>query len=244
MTVHLRSGDGSEYLQIWAADPCSHVVIIFSIDDVIDSGKRHGATEEDLFGCLFFHIRDELKDFATRLRKFNVNIRMSAMDACDLVTELGETLNGQEPLYLDRIEVSNITDIEYVGLRRVLSDWAPLLNPANPHSTLVGLFLNWHAVEPGAQAESAGKPEIARLIMNAVNKTHPNATPATLRKLLSPISDGVPRVTLLNTLDLLRDNSPSFLSYLRKQQVESASQAAGVRLRISNKIVPSVSCSP
>ena len=54
----------------------------------------------------------------------------------------------------DRIDVSNIIDIEYMGILRVLSDWGPLLSSdTNKHASLVGYSMNWAAHQQGAKAE-------------------------------------------------------------------------------------------
>ena len=54
----------------------------------------------------------------------------------------------------DRIDVSNIIDVEYIGIPRALSDWGPQLNSdANKHASLIGYSMNWAAHQQGAKAE-------------------------------------------------------------------------------------------
>ncbi len=113
----------------------------FSFDEMFNAGKAHGTTEEDLFGCLFFYVKDQLVEFSKRLRRFKIQIYVSDEDA----RQLPKTLNSHSmfPQSFDRVEASNITDKNYVGMS-VLSDWGPLLNKANPHAAIIGLFMNWH----------------------------------------------------------------------------------------------------
>ena len=43
----------------------------------------------------------------------------------------------------DRIDVSNISDENYVGLENCLKYAKPLLNPKNPHAKLITTLMNW-----------------------------------------------------------------------------------------------------
>ncbi|PBK87152.1 hypothetical protein ARMGADRAFT_939469 [Armillaria gallica] len=119
----------------------------WDFDEMFNAGKAHGTTEEDLFGCLFFYVKDQLVEFSKRLRRFKIQIYVSDEDA----RQLPKTLNSHStfPQSFDRVEASNITDKNYVGMS-VLSDWGPLLNKANPHAAIIGLFMNWHVWKKSA----------------------------------------------------------------------------------------------
>ena len=125
---------------------------------VVEAGKAHGAVRADLYGCLYFYLSDLLREFADRLGRFRVSFRMFQSDA----GELSKTMqSGALSPYgvpattrFDRIDVSNIIDIEYMGILRVLSDWGPLLSSdTNKHASLVGYSMNWAAHQQGAKAE-------------------------------------------------------------------------------------------
>jgi hypothetical protein len=50
----------------------------------------------------------------------------------------------------DRIDISNLGDIEYGGIGRVLDAWGPFLKRTND-STLLGHFMNWYEYEDNAE---------------------------------------------------------------------------------------------
>ena len=51
----------------------------------------------------------------------------------------------------DRIEVSNILDANYVGLRDVLTLWGPLLEESRS-AAINGYFMNWPIVQQAGRA--------------------------------------------------------------------------------------------
>lgn len=63
----------------------------------------------------------------------------------------------------DRIEVSNILDVNYVGIEGVLNEWAPLLKNSRT-AVIVGYFMNWIAMQADGQALSAGPKVMKQLI--------------------------------------------------------------------------------
>ena len=69
----------------------------------------------------------------------------------------------------DRIEVSNILDANYVGMRAVLTHWAPLL-ANNSSAAIVGYFMNWPAVQHGGKSSEAGPSVIKKLVSQAIER--------------------------------------------------------------------------
>ncbi|ESK91309.1 hypothetical protein Moror_2823 [Moniliophthora roreri MCA 2997] len=134
--------------QLWLNDSASPLEG-WDICEVLRSGKEHGTTEEDIMGCLYFHVQDQLTTFARRLRKFSISFSMYDRDAIDLAGSLPPHLRR-----LDRIEVSNIMDREYAGVTSVLTKWGPMLDNEQVDSTLIGSFINWAYRTPGARASS------------------------------------------------------------------------------------------
>lgn len=63
----------------------------------------------------------------------------------------------------DRIQVSNILDDNYVGIEGVLNKWAPLLKNSRT-AAIVGYFMNWIAMQKGAQVSSAGPEVMAKVV--------------------------------------------------------------------------------
>lgn len=114
----------------------------WDISAVRATGKAHGADPADIYGCLFFHIKEELQKFATRIRDCNIDITITQYDSRDISHAIADgRLKPFGKNYFDRIETSNVAD--YVGIPQVLSDWGPLLNTRNSHSCLLMNFMNW-----------------------------------------------------------------------------------------------------
>ena len=80
---------------------------------------------------------------------------MLNLDARELPSLIHENalseLNVPSSIKFDRIEVSNILDANYVGLRDVLIPWGPLLEESR-NAAIVGYFMNWHMVQQGGRA--------------------------------------------------------------------------------------------
>ena len=114
---------------------------------VLESGVSHGLDTADLYGCLFFHVKDQFMMFASRMRKFNINLTMTNCDARHLPEII---LKGGLPPFstscFDRVETSNLAD--YITIPRILNDWGPLLNRQNRRSALLIYLMNWQGHEP------------------------------------------------------------------------------------------------
>lgn len=119
---------------------------------MLASGKRHGINPNDIYGCLFFHVKDEFEEFARRIERFNIDLHLTQADARVLPKMVSEDiLKPFSSGCFDRIETSNLAD--YIGLADVIDCWAPVLNKRNKHATLLAYFMNWHMDQPGAQFE-------------------------------------------------------------------------------------------
>ncbi|KAL4973168.1 hypothetical protein BDW66DRAFT_168860 [Aspergillus desertorum] len=94
-----------------------------------------GRATADIYGKLFFYLRRTISSFLTRLSSLNASFKLL-----------------QESSF-SRIDVSNISDYGWLGIHRTLAYMIPLLQPplANPHATLITLFMN--AVEEAMTAE-------------------------------------------------------------------------------------------
>ncbi|KAF8074568.1 hypothetical protein FPV67DRAFT_587451 [Lyophyllum atratum] len=110
-------------------------------------GAKHGVERADVYGCLFFYVKDELVRFATRLRDCDISLRITMLDANDLprFIERGAK-KGFSTGCFDRIETSNLAD--YASAPRILRDWGPCLNRRNKYAVLLVNFMNWQASNP------------------------------------------------------------------------------------------------
>lgn len=143
------------------------MVVRCSIDKVIQAGIAHGCKSEDLYGCLYFYLSDQLNTFIERVRQVNVTFYLFAKDCQELAKEqkngklAGFGLPASQKY--DRIDVSNTVDDNYVGFRKMLESWGPLLNEQNPSSTLLSYSMNWVASQPGAAPDSDRKGAVELL---------------------------------------------------------------------------------
>lgn len=124
---------------------------------MIESGKACGVPREDLYGCLYFHVSSQLTEFASRLRRFKVTFKLYHGDASALAKAIAspaglpELQLGKKTRF-DRIDTGNLIDEEYLGLKKVLTEWGPLLKEKqkNDKATLIATSLNWAARVGGA----------------------------------------------------------------------------------------------
>jgi hypothetical protein len=111
---------------------------------VISTGQAHGAQREDLYGCLYFYLSDQLRMFAERVRRFRITFYLvdchCHATTKDIRAGVFEQLGLPRTILFDRIDVSSVISS---GVSEMLADWAPLLNNINPYATIFGHFLNW-----------------------------------------------------------------------------------------------------
>ena len=136
-----------------------------SIEQVIASGKKHGATRADIIGCLHFHIKDQLLEFATRMERFHMAISVLDRNPTQLAEDIRTKRISLGPF--DRVETSFILN-KTPGVDAFLNSWGPLLNPNNPHSTLIGCCINWNSDIRGIFGKSF--PESERSSVNRKGK--------------------------------------------------------------------------
>jgi hypothetical protein len=96
-------------------------------------------------------VKDQLKEFARRLRKFNIKFHLFDQNA----NALPALLKDLSLSTFDRIEVSNITDSMYVGTENVLRSYGPLLNKENDHSAILALYMNWTGKVPDGRPKDS-----------------------------------------------------------------------------------------
>jgi hypothetical protein len=140
----------------------------YSLTAVVERGKAHGARAEDIYGCLYFYLSDELRLFAERIQRFRISFKVLGFEAL----HLSKIILGNElvtygipaSIKFDRIEVSNILDNNYVGIEGVLTAWAPLLRK-NRSCAIIGYFMNWVATQPDGCISNLGKDGLRRSLI-------------------------------------------------------------------------------
>jgi hypothetical protein len=134
--------------------------------------KNAPAAKADEFGAIFFHIRELLLKFCSRLRSSNISFRLFNVDARNIGSYLDDMkfdrievryaiIRPRYELLLTFAQVANICDRAYVGPQTCLQLFSQLLKPSsqNPKATLLMLFINAaaetdHHVNPGGDVKS------------------------------------------------------------------------------------------
>ncbi|KZT23909.1 hypothetical protein NEOLEDRAFT_1163492 [Neolentinus lepideus HHB14362 ss-1] len=158
----------------WLQNDYASPLECWDLKSVIEAGKNHGAQRADLFGCLYFFLTDQLRIFSRRIRQFKVKFHVFNNGASDLAENLNAgtlTRSGiPASMRFDRIDVSDIMDIEYVGIQRVLENWSPLLR-RNGNSTIIAYFMNWRNHQKGGDPLSAGQ-HVVRTLMRRLQDSN------------------------------------------------------------------------
>ena len=145
----------------WLGQPEFNPLRSFDVSRVLESGAKHKIEPADIMGCLFFHIKDELMEFATRIKIFHINLHLTQFDPKILSRGL---VIGALPAFekgsFDRIDLSTMMDS--VGIQESLTSWAPLLNKQNNHACIIMRSDKWYTTQPKATART--NPRIVELL--------------------------------------------------------------------------------
>ncbi|TVY19932.1 hypothetical protein LARI1_G002648 [Lachnellula arida] len=98
--------------------------------------------KKDIYGSLFLYVQEVLLRFCRRIERLDVRFQLLQVDALELPKTIENC--GIDKHSFDRIEVSNIADMGYLGPHKTLFTFGPLLKTKsqNTHATLLTLFLN------------------------------------------------------------------------------------------------------
>ncbi|KAH6906714.1 hypothetical protein BKA70DRAFT_1286691 [Coprinopsis sp. MPI-PUGE-AT-0042] len=226
------------WLQKDFADPLQG----WNVDEVVQAGKKHGTTSEDLYGCLYFFLTDELQKFARRLQKFSISFLVTALDARVLPEVIREDVYSAHGLpstvLFDRIAVSNIIDDGYVGLRAVLSTWEPLL-ARKPKATIVGYFMNWEQEQKDATTSGIGQAAARAIMMKLLNLPYFRRRYKDSAKEAKERGDGIqPIFSATQDAEVAYDTSKPFEAYLQKKDLANILLQLGLKRKRKHTIVP------
>ena len=145
----------------WLGPPEFNPFRSFDVSKVLESGAKHKVESADIMGCLFFHLKDELVEFANRVKFFNANIHLTQFDPKILCRGLAiGALKAFDKGNFDRIDLSSMIDT--VGIEGSLACWAPLLSKQNIHACIVMRSEKWYTTQPKATART--NPRIVELL--------------------------------------------------------------------------------
>ena len=216
--------DTGEWLQKDSADPIDS----WPVEAVQNSGMSHAIPKEDRYGRLYFYIRDKLEAFCLRTSNMKkLRFHLYCLDAADLPFHLN---NNIEKMSFDRVEVANIVDMPYLGLKKTLQTCGSLLKqPAeNPHATLIALFMNAiHFAE-----KDLGDDYIKKSFQSASKKIM-NFSQAKL----SRMKKSAAAVLLLQAKDIFHDLDHLFKHYMSMEDFENVTRKAGMRMKTANTVI-------
>lgn len=224
----------NQWLQTDHSDPLAG----WDLTEIIARGNAHGAQEEDIYGCLYFFLTEQLRTFARRIRSFRISFKLFALKAteelsADLKRGRFRNLGLPASIRFDRIEVSNIIDANYVGLREVVDQWGPLLAKQR-NAVLVGYFMNWFLIHKNGRACGAD-PAAFEKAMKRFSLQRKNAFKESMT---TPGSMEAAMSSMMQNIDVVYDNSAPFASFLTKQGLHKWLNDADLQLRRRHKVVP------
>ncbi|KAJ6580854.1 hypothetical protein B0H19DRAFT_1369334 [Mycena capillaripes] len=218
---------------IWMVPEDANALFGWDVASVQNSGIKHGASPEDILGCLFFHVKDELREFAKRISELRIDIHVTSFDAGILAKGITiGALPAFEDASFDRILTSNLVDS--IGLRACLSDWGPLLNRENKFASILMQTKAWHATQPHATAHWG--PHAMKVLEEKCSKI-----PGLEVKMKTVFAQGLRSPALFRifeSLDAFHDNETAFREYLNDQDTDSAAAAYDLQLRSTHRVHP------
>ncbi|KAK8172863.1 hypothetical protein BKA80DRAFT_319390 [Phyllosticta citrichinensis] len=197
------------------------------LDDVF---RKTPTAKNDLYGGLFFLVRELLLDFCSKIHTLKISFTLLNINVIDLPKTLGIDLTL--PRSFDRIEASNIIDENFLGLQ-CLHLLVPFLRPlhVNPHATLVTLFLNAVSLT----ITRADKMETMLREMPRVLASLP--PPSQSAGLLVPPSANADNIRRQIMYDMLHDFDSVFERYKEACLFDLMAQAAGVKPKREHTII-------
>ncbi|KAK7685060.1 hypothetical protein QCA50_011897 [Cerrena zonata] len=228
----------------WLQNDSVNPIQGWDVCDILKVGQRLGASREDLYGCFYFFISEQLQQFSHRIQNFRISFYVFDQDVLDLskILQNGGLAKAGIPstMTFDRIDVSNIVDAEYVGIPKTISHWGPLLAPGSD-ATLLGYFMNWVCKQRGGRLSSLGdRAEAERLMLKGIGELQTEgklpSVPGNSQASYDTFMGKFP--TIIDSLEAKYDNSKPFEQYLKQHGMTKALRDARCIRRKSHFILP------
>ncbi|CAG8510344.1 14603_t:CDS:2, partial [Racocetra fulgida] len=197
---------------------------ILSVDQV-----NHGAANDDLYGKLFFYLREQFGMFIDRLQKLTINFNLYDEDALKLCKKFKNKR-------FDRIYVNNLSDESYIGIKTTLTEFRPLLNVNNPNATLITLFKDWLNSIPESDQGKTMEGVIYKKIDKYKRGWAHNSSLLNANNVMTKISNFI--IEASNEVNALYDHAQEFEKYMEKKGANETAKQVGLRRRTIHKIVP------
>lgn len=121
---------------------------------------------EDIYGCLYFFLSDQLRTFAKRIRELDVTFHVFSTPAHMLAQDITGNQYSRYGLTprtrFDRIDLGHtLADAGY--MRDVLKSWTPLLAVGDT-AAIIGVFSNWAHVQKDGSVAGADDAVVAAIV--------------------------------------------------------------------------------
>lgn len=126
-------GPSYKFLPVWYDSACWG----WSSEDLQSSQRQHHLPDHDIYGAMFFHVRDLLIKFHRRISNLDITFTLSAKTAQEALA----SKYLKPGISFDRIDTSNIADKAWCGIDNTLK-LGQHLNPENPKATLFTYFMH------------------------------------------------------------------------------------------------------
>lgn len=136
-----------------------------SMHEVIQSGISHNARPEDIYGCLYFYLLDQLRELRHRLRhRYTIRISIVCLKPSDLASLISEK---KPELRFDRIDVADHFDHNRGGVKDTLRTWSPFL-AENDDAAIIGYCKNWVKLQFNGRAKGVSDQCVQASLENLV----------------------------------------------------------------------------
>ncbi|KAI1282791.1 hypothetical protein F5Y07DRAFT_409808 [Xylaria sp. FL0933] len=202
----------------------------------INKNTDTGGADNDIYGKMFYYVRDLFQKFILKLRTVDVTFHVLPYSGFDFTQEI--------KLEFDRIETAALADEDSVGVRTVVDTLAPLLKcpSVNPHATLItlhpGVFDKIQSAFPCPECD----PNRAKRVKEAVDLT---AGEKALLDAYLPLQDADPINWIFTTVGwqrrdarwLFRDPTTAWELYKDIYNFEDVADTGKVAMRATHNVV-------
>ncbi|KAI1807483.1 hypothetical protein F4811DRAFT_574433 [Daldinia bambusicola] len=185
-------------------------------------GLKVGPAKNDIYGKLYFYLRQLFMDFHHRLRTLPVNFNLLQVDAKLLHSHLDEKR-------FDRIDMSSLADVFHLGVWDTLEVFGPLLQPkmVNQHATLIALF-------------STALTDM--MIMKQIGLLPPDNHEEQIAKVLQykpefRSRDALNNIKISSALPLVQNMERDFKRYITLNKFYLASRQYGLQMKYAHTII-------
>lgn len=175
--------------------------------------------KNDVYGLLYYYLFDHLANFHKRLTSSENNAVHFTLLSCDAKNI--SNVPGVVTHSFDLIDVSNITDLGYLGVETTLFTIAkPLLKP---DGQLITLFMNY-IVDLQLQNSSGWEAEQTKTMLKRVTNF---LSPGEMMEHFGPLN--MLPYRFMNFMDTLKEHDKAWTGYLRTLELEMTAKHMGMK---------------